>query len=61
VLLSLPSPQISAMFRKPGETTVSLPRKILAGLAAGAIGISVANVRRCWGAWWLPPGPQRRM
>jgi solute carrier family 25 (mitochondrial uncoupling protein), member 8/9 len=33
------------MFKKPGETTVSLDRKIVSGLLAGAIGITVANVR----------------
>lgn len=35
--------QISAYFRKPGEDTISLPRKILAGFISGAIGITVAN------------------
>lgn len=37
--------QISAFFRKPGETTVSLGTKIASGLAAGAIGITIATVR----------------
>lgn len=37
--------QISALFRKPGETTVPLSTKVLSGLAAGAIGITIATVR----------------
>ena len=41
------SAQIMSLFKKPGETTVSLDRKILAGLLSGAIGMTVANVR--WG------------
>lgn len=40
--------QISAYFRKPGETTVPLGTKILSGLVSGAIGIAVATVR--WAA-----------
>ena len=39
--------QIAAYFRKPGETTVSLSTKIMSGLAAGAIGISIATVSGC--------------
>lgn len=40
-----PDAQISAMFRQPGETRVSLSAKIMSGLVAGAIGITVATVR----------------
>jgi hypothetical protein len=36
--------QISDLFKKPGEQTVSMGSKILSGLASGAIGITVANV-----------------
>ncbi len=35
--------EISALFLRPGETSVSLDRKILSGLLSGAIGIAVAN------------------
>lgn len=35
--------QISEMFRKPGESTVSLGTKIISGLVSGGIGITIAN------------------
>ena len=35
--------EISALFLRPGETSVSLDRKILSGLLSGAIGMTVAN------------------
>ena len=37
--------QISALFREPGQITVPLSSKILSGLTAGAIGITIATVR----------------
>jgi hypothetical protein len=38
--------QISDMFKQPGETTISLGRKIISGLLSGGIGITIANVSR---------------
>jgi solute carrier family 25 (mitochondrial uncoupling protein), member 8/9 len=35
--------QISSYFKKPGQDTVPLSSKVMAGLASGAIGITVAN------------------
>jgi solute carrier family 25 uncoupling protein 8/9 len=35
--------EISALFLRPGETSISLDRKVLSGLLSGAIGITVAN------------------
>ncbi len=36
--------QITEWIKTPGQTTVSLGEKILSGLVAGAVGITVANV-----------------
>lgn len=36
---------ISERLREPGATSLSLTRKIAAGLLSGAIGITIANVR----------------
>lgn len=37
--------ELSKLFQRPGETTPSMGTRVLSGLAAGAIGITVANVR----------------
>lgn len=37
--------EITEKLKAPGESTLSLGRKIVAGLLSGAIGITIANVR----------------